>query len=612
MGFFMQNSKRRVLPAWAVTAIIIVLVSLIAVFPQLFSRTLSLGTDYNFHFNRIYDAAMQIKTHKFSYMQSNFGFSQSGRVINSVYGPFCAYILGALLLLCKTWFRFQLASAFILYVIAASGMYLLARSAGINRNYSRFAAAIIIFCSWIPMWALNQSFAGVGMAFIPFALAAGVRMLRNRGLDAKGTLLLAVAVAALIQVHILSAFLAVVALVPFVIVTFVQTKARGRFSAHVLTAVVVAVLLTVNYWAAFINVFRDNNILSTFGVKFLIANTTSLSFAESYQSLLGLVFTLSFCFVITWALIASHMDMVQRVAALTGGAFLLLSSKIFPWDVLNQYMPKLKHFLQFPDRLLAVAIPLLLVAVLLAVQESAWMHTFKNTVHGTEITRSVELVLVILFAFQPLTLMTQKGVDWMNGTGVTNNADYAATHIRTTTSFNAGDVRAAFGSTDLAANLRNYYTGVIDYLPIDAKDYANQNITGQTVYSELSQKYIDEIALPSRSGAFSKTVGNDGALIISFNSKKAGNVRLPVVMYSNSRLMLNGKKLTDKDYKQNRINAPSVRVTKGKNVAQLQYVEPAYLKISIWVSLVAWLLTIIWSLYVGLRRSELGGRHSVE
>ncbi|WP_155287906.1 hypothetical protein [Lacticaseibacillus zhaodongensis] len=488
-------------------------------------------------------------------------------------------------------------------------MYLLARTAGINRHFARFAAAIIVFCSWIPMWALNQSFAGVGMAFIPFALAAGVRMLRKRGLDAKGTLWLAVAVAVLIQVHILSALMAVLALVPFVVVTFMRSKHRGQFSGHMLVAIVLAVLLTANYWAAFINVFRDNHVLSTFGVKFLIANTTSLSFAESYQSLLGLVFTLGFCFVIVRAFVAKHMDSTERTAAITGGLFLLLSSKIFPWDVLNQYIPKLKHTLQFPDRLLAVAIPLLLVAVLMAVQQSTWVQTHTISGQVLEMTRSFEIVLVVLFAFQPLTLMTQKGVDWLNGQGVSNNADYAATHIRTTTSFNAGDVRAAFGSADLASNLRNYYTGVIDYLPISAADDANQYVSGSTVYAELSQKYIKEVALPSRNGQFTKTVGSNGALNISFKSNKSGLVRLPVVMYANSELTLNGNKLAGSDYNRNRINAPSVKVHKGNNVAELRYVSPRYLKLSIWVSLVTWLLTMLGGAYAWSRHISRG-RHT--
>lgn len=47
-----------------------------------------LGSDSVFHYNRFYEAAMQLKNGNFSYFLSLYGFQQSGRIVNALYGPF--------------------------------------------------------------------------------------------------------------------------------------------------------------------------------------------------------------------------------------------------------------------------------------------------------------------------------------------------------------------------------------------------------------------------------------------------------------------------------------------------------------------------------------------
>ena len=47
-----------------------------------------LGSDSIFHYNRFYEAAMQLKNGNFSYFLSLYGFQQSGRIVNALYDPF--------------------------------------------------------------------------------------------------------------------------------------------------------------------------------------------------------------------------------------------------------------------------------------------------------------------------------------------------------------------------------------------------------------------------------------------------------------------------------------------------------------------------------------------
>ena len=74
--------------------IVFAIVAFILVSYQIQKHTTILVGDGFFHFSRFYDAAMQIKNHNFSYYQMNYGFNQTGRIINGLYGPFFAYLMG--------------------------------------------------------------------------------------------------------------------------------------------------------------------------------------------------------------------------------------------------------------------------------------------------------------------------------------------------------------------------------------------------------------------------------------------------------------------------------------------------------------------------------------
>ena len=70
--------------------LIIVAFAVLLVTPQLFTRKVILGSDSVFHYNRFYEAAMQLKNGNFSYFLSLYGFQQSGRIVNALYG-FCLF-----------------------------------------------------------------------------------------------------------------------------------------------------------------------------------------------------------------------------------------------------------------------------------------------------------------------------------------------------------------------------------------------------------------------------------------------------------------------------------------------------------------------------------------
>ena len=58
-------------------SLIIIAFAVLLVTPQLFTRKVILGSDSIFHYNRFYEAAMQLKNGNFSYFLSLYGFQQS-------------------------------------------------------------------------------------------------------------------------------------------------------------------------------------------------------------------------------------------------------------------------------------------------------------------------------------------------------------------------------------------------------------------------------------------------------------------------------------------------------------------------------------------------------
>ena len=62
-------------------SLFIISFAILLVTPQLFTRKVILGSDSIFHYNRFYEAAMQLKNGNFSYFLSLYSFQQSGRML---------------------------------------------------------------------------------------------------------------------------------------------------------------------------------------------------------------------------------------------------------------------------------------------------------------------------------------------------------------------------------------------------------------------------------------------------------------------------------------------------------------------------------------------------
>lgn len=203
--------------------LIFIAVTTIMIFYQLKAGVFTSGADTFFHSARFYDAAMQIKNHNFSPFQSNYGFQQSGRVINALYGPAFAYLNGLILLITKTWFNYQIFTDYFICLLGAGTMMYLLQYVKINKPLSVLLSILYINIGMIPSYLNSHTFNGWGQAWMPLVLLCGVRMIKDKKKPINWIQLMVV-MSVIIQVHILSTLMAIALLIPFFIICLYINK----------------------------------------------------------------------------------------------------------------------------------------------------------------------------------------------------------------------------------------------------------------------------------------------------------------------------------------------------------------------------------------------------
>ncbi|MDK8391791.1 cell division protein, partial [Lactobacillus gasseri] len=85
-----------------------------------------------------------------------------------------------------------------------------------------------------------------------------------------------------------------------------------------------------------------------------------------------------------------------------------------------------------------------------------------------------------------------------------------------------------------------------------------------------------------------------GRLEIKWNGKNAKTTTLPVFIYHQSELTVNGKKINPK---LNEIGMPIVQSKRGKNTAILSFKTPAWFTILLYISILGWVMMLIYGVF---------------
>ncbi|MBO0470753.1 hypothetical protein JZO66_09355 [Enterococcus sp. DIV0242_7C1] len=573
-----NNSRKQIFQA----IIMIGLLSFLMLSPQLYKHALIVSNDFLFHMNRFYDLSQQLKTGHFNYFQSLYGFAQSGRIVNAMYGMDFAFIQAIILAIFGTWFKFQLVSSFLCFFVSGISMYSLTRYAKVDHSYSLVAAIFYMSTSTIAYYALVTNFSGWGAAFLPLAFLPVVYMFQNKERPIK-PLLLGIPIALLLSVHLFSTVLAVLALIPFYIYTFFTCRNKLVMIKDTLLAIFVAVLLSANTFGAIYDLSGDD-LISPYAVKDMMANSTSFSIGVPGWATLGLIFSFLFIFqAVSTGVFWKQLSHFERLLNSVGIFFLFLSSKFVPWNSIAARFTFIQS-MQFPQRFVCVACILLLLGWAIRMQKMSENPSINN--------QSVQRIAMIFFATLALISCNNINLQISSSSDAWSSdqpiKDKAATIIES----DPEKIRQAFGGNNpLGTAFKAVDKSTADYLP----RYTDEQFKTYGTYAEeILQNEVN----------VTKKITSDNRIELTWENKLPNDTTLlPVTIYNRTSVELNGKKLSKERYEVSNIGSLIIKAPKGENTVVVGYDPSIIFKISIVIKVLSLLVLLTYGVKAFMKYS---------
>ena len=523
--------------------------------PQLANHVGLIGADTVFHFSRFYDTAQQIQNHNFSYFQMNYGMGETGRIVNAIYGPFFAYVLGALLLVAGSWLRFQILLVYLLFVISGIGMYQLGIKLKMSRVVATILASLFLLTGYIYYWIPSNSFYAWGAALMPYVLMQGVALF-NDGKRRFNWINLALTMAIVGQVHLLSTLLAILVLIPFFIYGLLSTADKKRMWRDTVKAVMLCLILTANVWGAFLVLYPTNLMgapldFSPVLTALRLKSAGTITAWVQIQEVIILLFALQLLYVT----LNYKKLKLNLFFTIEGTIFLFVSSDLFPWQFVQRHYPAVSNYFQFPNRFTAIAYPLLFIGIGLTVKRLTEKYDFQF-----KFLVEAFLIIVCLFNFR---------ADFQETTQKVNDVKPNIERLND------------FRDKNLTGIINKNHTGNPDYLPLKEKKNS-WDIAG--IVSEKLNK----------DNGYNKQAISGGRLKIEWQGDQDKQTILPITIYNQSRLLVNGKKINPK---LNEIGMPIVQSKRGKNTAILSFKTPAWFTTLLYISILGWVMMLIYGVF---------------
>ncbi|NQN51707.1 hypothetical protein HPA12_05080 [Streptococcus suis] len=538
--------------------------SLLLLVPRIVTRGMVTGADLIFHYNRFYDAAMQMKEGNFSYIISLYGYQQSGRIVNALYGPYFAYLQGTLVLLSGTWFRYQILSNLLLGTLSATSLYLLMRELKVNYWHAISLSMFFVTTYSIQYWWATQGFTSWGVALFPLCLIPAVRFLQTKKVP---IFLMAGAVGLMLQVHMLSTLFLVIAYGIIFLIGWMKSHQKLKIIRDVVFSVGIFLLLTINIWLPLIYINGTNTLVPPFvNKKFVLNTVTWLKTAFLYYPYpLPLFFGIYLYFLVkNW----KEQSVVLAGLALTYVVFLILSTNLFPWQLIAGKGITIVELIQFPFRFFLYANALLLAVV--GVQVSGLSEKLQKNFSGI-------IVVSLLIGVGFLWRESYKEIE-----GHYYSDTFLQKRIYTTLYGTTEELRDSFHSTDLGEFIHLAQKSTPDYVPdLTVKSGPLTNEESDDTY----YVYRDQVILPNQS--FDKQVDGN-RLVITWTANEAEDTAIPIIVYQDSQLVLNHQVLNREDIKLSTIGVPTVKSQKGQNSLVLSYKQQWWLLPVIAISLMGW------------------------
>lgn len=533
-------------------------IALAFLMPHLFTHKLILGADAPFHYNRFYDAAQQIKYGDFHYFPSLYGFQQSGRIVNAVYGPFFAYLQGLIVLLAGSWFHYQILSNFILYLISGFSMLILLRYVNV-RNWVSVPVAVLFMSTYsIQYWSINQGFTSWGTCFYPLCMIPIADFVLHKKFP---VIKVAVSVGLMTQIHLLSSIMLALMYIPFYLYYFFNQTEKGKALLQLIKSVLLYFVLTANIWAGLAIVYSGNKILPPFVNREMSQKAIDLdgSYWLHYPKAFPILILSGFLLFIFFQ---QKNTLFQKIVLYTSLVFFFLSTSLIPWTTLIEKNVPFISLIQFPFRFFVPFTLLLLLYLALSLNQWSEQKWF----------RLLSIFGILIFSAQTIQNLYQHLENWENETFVSRH-----TYLFDTPE----EARKTFFSKDMSTSLFVFQKTTPDYLPIYKETKDNK-------YDRYNEEILENET------TFIKTHPG-GLLTIKWKNTGDKTVHIPVIVYDRTVLQQNGKTLTD--YEVTDIGTPIVKQQKGINELTLHYQTPIYFYFILSLTLIGWFTLLCLFIY---------------
>ncbi|MGZ0156572.1 cell division protein [Lactobacillus johnsonii] len=540
---------------YLIPIILSLVIATVLIWTELTTRSGLTLDDTAFHFHRFYDTYQQIQNHNFSYFQMNYGMGESGRIVNALYGPFFAYLMGSLLLFCSSWLRFQILITYLIFLVGGLGIYRLSRKVKISQVVSSIVTALFLTTGYIAYWPRSNAFNSWGAVLIPFVLIQGINLLNNHK-TRFSWISLGIVMAIVAQIHLLSTFFSILALIPFFIYGLVLSENKRQMWIDVFKAVGLFIVLTANVWGAFLLLYPTNQMASPIDYSpVLTAVNLSVAGTSTMWTSITEVTLLLFIVQLIYVIFNFKSSKLNTFVTLEGLVFLYLSSNLFPWQFVKDTLPAVTGYLQFPNRFTVVAYPLLFLGIGLTLNE-----LIKS--HGKKLGMIASALAIVVVLFNVRADFNEINNNITYNKGITSNAK-------------------EMKEKGLAPYINKVEINSPDYLPV-RKKIKSSDITGMLMSMSPQKNNFEQKAL------------SNGRLELTWKDSTSKVTTLPIFIYKQSELSLNNKVIKPKV---NEIGMPQVQSRKGKNTAILSFKTPIWFTILLYISILSWVLLIIYGVF---------------
>lgn len=540
---------------YLIPIILSLVIATVLIWTELTTRSGLTLDDTAFHFHRFYDTYQQMQNHNFSYFQMNYGMGESGRIVNALYGPFFAYLMGSLLLFCSSWLRFQILITYLIFLVGGLGIYRLSRKVKISQVVSSIVTALFLTTGYIAYWPRSNAFNSWGAVLIPFVLIQGINLLNNHK-TRFSWISLGIVMAIVAQIHLLSTFFSILALIPFFIYGLVLSENKRQMWIDVFKAVGLFIVLTANVWGAFLLLYPTNQMASPIDYSpVLTAVNLSVAGTSTMWTSITEVTLLLFIVQLIYVIFNFKSSKLNTFVTLEGLVFLYLSSNLFPWQFVKDTLPAVTGYLQFPNRFTVVAYPLLFLGIGLTLNE-----LIKS--HGKKLGMIASALAIIVVLFNVRADFNEINNNITYNKGITSNAK-------------------EMKEKGLAPYINKVEINSPDYLPV-RKKIKSSDITGMLM------------SMSPQKNNFEQRVISNGRLEFTWKDSTSKVTTLPIFIYKQSELSLNNKVIKPKV---NEIGMPQVQSRKGKNTAILSFKTPIWFTILLYISILSWVLLIIYGVF---------------